>query len=88
MKDTIAWISTGKFKFQQDDQTFGNFEGYLPKADKGTYREYTVLTPGEGDRGARRLISSGATNRKSVVYAALYYTDDHYDSFWLVVNVK
>ena len=86
MNTTLGWISTGKFTYSQDDQTFGNFEGYLPSAAKGSYREYTVLTPGEGDRGARRLITSGATNRKSVVYTAMYYTDDHYDSFWLVVN--
>lgn len=86
VKDTILWISSGKFAFQQDDQTFGNYEGYLPNAAKGTYREYTVLTPGERDRGARRIITSGATTRKSVVYKEIYYTDDHYETFWLVVS--
>ena len=48
-----------------------------------TYRnplrlEYTVITPGSSDRGARRIIAGEAGER--------YYTDDHYDSFYVVVE--
>ena len=52
---------------------FGNFEKILPKQDRGYYREYTVKTPGEKDRGARRIVTGKGDER--------YYTDDHYKSF-------
>jgi guanyl-specific ribonuclease Sa len=51
--------------------------GRLPKRQSGFYREYTVPTPGESDRGARRLVTGGGT-------AELYYTGDHYVSFFVV----
>lgn len=63
----------GPFPYDQDDKTFQNREGLLPEQRRGYYREYTVLTPGSGDRGARRIISGSAGDR--------YWTDDHYDSF-------
>lgn len=40
---------------------------------RARYREYTVKTPGAGNRGARRIIS-GEVNE-------YYYTADHYKSF-------
>ena len=46
----------GPYRYSQDDQTFGNFERILPRQDRGYYREYTVPTPGESDRGARRIV--------------------------------
>ena len=63
----------GPYKYDQDDKTFQNREGILPRQKKGYYREYTVETPGSDDRGARRIIGGREGDR--------YYTDDHYDSF-------
>ncbi|MDT0197420.1 ribonuclease domain-containing protein [Arthrobacter sp. AB6] len=63
----------GPYRYSQDGQPFGNFERILPRRDRGYYREYTVPTPGESDRGARRIVA-GADGEK-------YYTDDHYESF-------
>ena len=42
----------GPYRYSQDDETFGNFERILPRQARGYYREYTVPTPGEPDRGA------------------------------------
>ncbi|MGH3984228.1 MAG: ribonuclease domain-containing protein [Pseudonocardiaceae bacterium] len=66
----------GPFPYRQDGTVFGNREGRLPKQRSGFYREYTVPTPGESDRGPRRLVTGGA--------AELYYTGDHYTSFVVV----
>ncbi len=76
--DTLDLIAAGgPYPFRQDDSTFQNREEILPDRPLGHYREYTVITPGEGDRGARRIVT-GADG-------ALYYTDDHYDSFREIV---
>ncbi|HEY6422839.1 MAG TPA: ribonuclease domain-containing protein [Pseudonocardiaceae bacterium] len=64
---------SGPFPHRQDGIVFGNREGRLPDRPAGFYREYTVPTPGEPDRGPRRLITGGT--------AELYYTADHYVSF-------
>lgn len=63
----------GPFPYRQDGAVFGNREGRLPPRQSGFYREYTVPTPGEHNRGPRRLITGDA--------AELYYTGDHYVSF-------
>lgn len=63
----------GPYQFSQDDVVFGNFERVLPVRDRGYYREYTVPTPGESDRGARRIVA-GNNGEK-------YYTGDHYQTF-------
>lgn len=77
--DTIALIEQGgPFPYNQDDSTFQNREGLLPSRPKGYYREYTVITPGESDRGARRIVTGGE--------GEFYYTDDHYASFQRVVQ--
>jgi ribonuclease T1 len=68
----------GPYRYAQDDQVFGNFERILPRRDRGYYREYTVPTPGEPDRGARRIVA-GAGGEK-------YYTDDHYESFTFIAE--
>jgi ribonuclease T1 len=68
----------GPYSLSQDDQTFGNFERLLPRKASGYYREYTVPTPGESDRGARRIVA-GAGGEK-------YYTQDHYDSFKFIAE--
>lgn len=85
--DTRAVIlADGPFPYRQDDEIFQNREGYLPGGVRGAYREYTIMTPGASTRGARRFVSGGAAGRLASDYDALYYTDDHYDTFWLVVE--
>jgi ribonuclease T1 len=76
-KDTLQLIKQGgPFPYKQDDTVFSNREGLLPAKSSGYYHEYTVVTPGSPDRGARRIVAG-----KSGEY---YYTDDHYRSFKLV----
>lgn len=65
----------GPFPYSRDGVVFQNREHRLPEQPRGYYREYTVPTPGEGDRGARRLVTGGDPPE---VY---YYSDDHYRSF-------
>ena len=66
----------GPFPYAQDGATFQNREGRLPDHARGYYLEYTVETPGSGDRGARRIVVGECGDR--------WYTDDHYDSFALI----
>ncbi|MEW2572494.1 ribonuclease domain-containing protein [Streptomyces sp. NPDC047070] len=76
---TLALIDTGgPFPYAKDGTVFGNFERELPGQERGYYHEYTVRTPGERDRGARRIV----TGRDGEVY----YTDDHYNSFRAVLR--
>lgn len=73
VEDTLALIDRGgPFPYTRDGAAFGNRERLLPPRPQGSYREYTVPTPGEGDRGARRIVTGGE---------AFYYTGDHYSSF-------
>jgi ribonuclease T1 len=77
--ETLALIARGgPFPFSKDGTTFQNREQILPRKRGGYYREYTVITPGEDDRGARRIVA-GAEGE-------LYYTDDHYESFSRIVE--
>ena len=72
--DTLDLIaSDGPYPFDRDGLTFENREGILPDFPPGHYEEYTVVTPGESDRGARRIVAGSD--------GELYYTADHYDSF-------
>jgi ribonuclease T1 len=72
--DLIA--AGGPFPYRQDGVVFQNRERLLPDRPMGHYREYTVRTPGEDDRGARRIVTGADGER--------YWTDDHYDSFrWI-----
>ena len=76
--DTIDLIDAGgPFPFDRDGVTFQNRERLLPSMPRGYYSEYTVITPGENDRGARRVIAGED--------GELYYTDDHYDSFYWIL---
>lgn len=73
-RDTLALIKKGgPFPYAKDGTTFGNREGRLPRQKRGYYREYTVRTPGERTRGARRIVAG-----KQGDY---WYTDDHYATF-------
>jgi ribonuclease T1 len=77
-QDTLRLIARGgPFPYQQDGVTFQNRERLLPMQSEGYYKEYTVVTPGSPDRGARRIIEGRE--------GELYYTDDHYATFMRVV---
>jgi ribonuclease T1 len=72
-QETIQLINQGgPFPYRKDGTVFGNREQRLPLARRGIYREYTVTTPGQRTRGARRIIASPRLK---------YYTPDHYRSF-------
>lgn len=71
---TLALIRKGgRFPYAKDGAVFGNREGILPKQKRGYYREYTVKTPGERTRGARRIVAG--------IRGEFYYTEDHYNHF-------
>jgi ribonuclease T1 len=73
-RDTLKLIKQGgPFPYSKDNTVFSNYEGLLPAKAPGYYHEYTVITPGSPDRGARRIVA-GATGE-------YYYTGDHYRSF-------
>lgn len=77
--DTLELIaSDGPFPYDKDGSTFSNREGILPQQPKGFYAEFTVITPGENDRGARRIVAGDD--------GARFYTSDHYSSFREVVS--
>jgi guanyl-specific ribonuclease Sa len=74
--DTLASIHAGgPFAHRQDGGVFQNRERRLPSQPRGYYREYTVETPGSGDRGARRIVAGGDPP------VEFFYTDDHYRTF-------
>ncbi|MBT8241083.1 MAG: ribonuclease [Acidimicrobiia bacterium] len=76
--DTLELIASGgPYPFDRDGLTFQNREALLPDFPRGHYREFTVITPGESTRGARRIVA-GADGE-------LYYTADHYNSFREIV---
>jgi ribonuclease T1 len=66
----------GPFPYKEDGTVFGNRERRLPTERADYYREYTVDTPGDTDRGARRIVTGDG--------GELYYTPDHYTSFVVV----
>jgi ribonuclease T1 len=79
VRTTLALIHQGgPFPYPRDGIVFANRERRLPSAPRGTYREYTVPTPGSRDRGARRIIAEG--NRQ------FWYTADHYRTFRRIVE--
>jgi ribonuclease T1 len=73
----------GPFRYEKDGTVFGNREKLLPASNRSYYREYTVQTPGERSRGARRIVCGGFV---PTVPDACYYTDDHYASFRRIVQ--
>ncbi len=83
-RDMMALIEKGgPFKYDKDGTVFGNREKILPARQRGYYREYTVRTPGESSRGARRIVCGGQQPRAP---DACFYTDDHYGSFRQIVR--
>jgi ribonuclease T1 len=72
--ETLVLIKQGgPYPHERDGVVFSNREKLLPARERGWYREYTVRTPGERTRGARRIVAGRD--------GTLYYTDDHYRSF-------
>jgi len=72
--ETLELIDDGgPFPYDRDGVVFENREGLLPERPRGHYHEYTVPTPGSGDRGARRIVTGGP--------GEYYWTQDHYESF-------
>lgn len=73
-RDTLALIrGGGPFPYTKDGAVFSNREGRLPERERGYYREYTVKTPGNRSRGARRIVAGEAGD--------YWYTEDHYATF-------
>jgi len=78
-RETLTLIKRGgPFPYAQDGAVFANRERLLPIAPRGTYREYTVKTPGRHDRGGRRIIASSG--------GQFWYSEDHYRSFRLILE--
>jgi ribonuclease T1 len=76
-RTTLGLIKNGgPFPYSKDGTVFSNYEGLLPAKPGGYYHEYTVITPGSHDRGARRIVAGSN--------GEYYYTDDHYASFRLI----
>jgi ribonuclease T1 len=76
-QQTVASIQRGgPYPYRQDGVVYGNLERQLPAKPRGYYHEYTVQTPGSGDRGARRIVTGQD--------GQFYYTRDHYASFTLL----
>lgn len=74
---TLGLIAAGgPYPYSRDGVVFQNRERLLPRKASGYYHEYTVPTPGEGDRGARRIITGKG--------GELYWTADHYASFQVI----
>jgi ribonuclease T1 len=77
-RTTIKAIQAGgPFPYDRDGIVFENREGLLPAEPSGFYHEYTVPTPGSGDRGARRIVQSSGD--------VLYWSSDHYKTFKQIV---
>jgi guanyl-specific ribonuclease Sa len=78
--DTLVAIRAGgPFDFPRNDGVvYHNLNRVLPRQRDGYYREYTVRTPGASNRGARRLVTGAG--------GELYYTSDHYQTFWRVLE--
>lgn len=73
----------GPFTHEKDGVVFRNRERLLPVNVRAYYREYTVRTPGERSRGARRIVCGGL---QAAAPDACFYTDDHYASFRKIVH--
>lgn len=74
LQKTLDLIARGgPYPYRNDDSVFANRERLLPQQERGYYREYTVVTPGAPNRGARRVVRGNG--------GETYYTRDHYRTF-------
>lgn len=98
-RETLQLIRRGgPYPHERDGVVFGNYEKLLPAAQRGHYREYTVMTPGVRHRGARRIVvgcerqHAGSSSTRPLQLAQcrdggeFYYTADHYRSFRRIVE--
>ncbi len=73
----LGWTSGGLDKYAKGKSiggdSFGNFEGRLPKAKGRKYTECDIDTAGAKSRGAKRIVFSND--------GLIFYTDDHYETF-------
>ncbi|HCT5824017.1 TPA: RHS domain-containing protein, partial [Citrobacter sedlakii] len=79
VQTTIDNIKLNRPAYPRDGITFENNFKISPDSQRlntgsGPYREWTVKTPGVGNRGARRIVVDTSTGKA-------YYSHDHYDSF-------
>ena len=80
IRNTIDRIKTGDTSLYpaNDGANFQNSHVMSPDAQRlntrETYTEWTVRTPGVGNRGTRRIVVSRQTGRA-------YYSHDHYNSY-------
>ncbi|WP_405004476.1 ribonuclease [Kitasatospora purpeofusca] len=73
-RDTLGLIAKGgPYPYRSDGIVFENRESRLPRKTSGYYHEFTVVTPGSGDRGARRVVTGDSGEQ--------YWTADHYSTF-------
>ncbi|MFB7663877.1 ribonuclease [Kitasatospora sp. NPDC056138] len=73
-RDTLGLIAKGgPYPYRNDGVVFENRESRLPRHPNGYYHEFTVVTPGSGDRGTRRVVT-GTDGEQ-------YWTADHYSTF-------
>lgn len=73
-RQTVTLIRQGgPYPYPEDGTVYRNLGKQLPTEPPGYYREFTVPTPSESDRGARRIIAGRD--------GTLYYTGDHYQTF-------
>ena len=83
-RDTYQRIlAGGPFTYEKDGVVFGNRERLLPPRQRGYYREYTVKTPGQRNRGAQRIVCGGV---RPTAPEGCFYTNDHYASFRRIVE--
>lgn len=84
-RDTAERIAAGgPFPYPRNDGvTYQNRNKVLPQRARGTYREFTVKTPGAKNRSTRRIVTDGnaRSGAPTTTPSAWYYTGDHYDSF-------
>lgn len=74
LRKTLDLIARGgPFPYRNDGGVFANRERRLPQQAHGYYREYTVVTRGAPNRGARRVVQGNG--------GETYYTRDHYRTF-------
>ncbi len=76
----LGWSGGGLEKYAPGKciggDTFGNYEGKLPKKTGRKYTECDIDTLGASSRGAKRIVFSND--------GLIYYTDDHYATFTLL----
>jgi ribonuclease T1 len=74
IEQTLDDVEDGPpYAYREDGEVFRNDEMLLPARPRGYYRVYTVETPGDDDRGERRVVIGQA--------GEAFYTEDHYGSF-------